>query len=183
MGVALDAIRDQDGIKPAGSVGCARNPAMAARYLARWLRVRRRIPAGSAQALADDRSVCSQNPHQEGRRFRRGDAWIECSERGLPEDCLQRALRFHSSPGNRCANGHFPRRRTARGPALAMPLRPCRNGVCGISEFACPIKCMGGTVKAVMVLPRRIELRTSPLPRECSTAELRQRRARVIRRN
>ena len=28
----------------------------------------------------------------------------------------------------------------------------------------------------LLVLPRRIELRTSPLPRECSTTELRQRR-------
>ena len=34
-----------------------------------------------------------------------------------------------------------------------------------------------------MVLLQRIELWTSPLPRECSTSELQQRRARLIRRN
>ena len=32
-----------------------------------------------------------------------------------------------------------------------------------------------------MVLLERIELSTSPLPRECSTSELQQRRARLIR--
>ena len=34
-----------------------------------------------------------------------------------------------------------------------------------------------------MVLLERIELSTSPLPRECSTSELQQRRGRVISRN
>ena len=34
----------------------------------------------------------------------------------------------------------------------------------------------GAASRCVLVLPRRFELRTSPLPRECSTPELRQRR-------
>jgi hypothetical protein len=35
---------------------------------------------------------------------------------------------------------------------------------------------IGANLPEIMVLPERIELSTSPLPRECSTTELRQRR-------
>jgi hypothetical protein len=45
------------------------------------------------------------------------------------------------------------------------------------SEMVNTLEIKGFTaVRGKMVLPERIELSTSPLPRECSTTELRQRR-------
>lgn len=62
--------------------------------------------------------------------------------------------------------------------AFAEPLRYSQNGVYETPNFSFPFKYLGKFLepKSDMVLLERIELSTSPLPRECSTSELQQRR-------
>ena len=54
---------------------------------------------------------------------------------------------------------------------------------CGVTGSAFPFSLLKeiADLKSKVVLLERIELSTSPLPRECSTSELQQRCGRVIR--
>lgn len=96
--------------------------------------------------------------------------------KGRLEDCMELALRFLSSPWDIYKNGDHVLRQTVLRLAFVKPLRYSPNGVYGTPDFAFPFKALGGISgkKSEMVLPERIELSTSPLPRECSTTELRQ---------
>ena len=97
-------------------------------------------------------------------------------EKGRFEDCMELALRFLSSPWKIYKNGDFAMRQTVLRLAFAEPNRYCQNGMYGTPEFSFPFKYLGSFSgsKSEMVLPERFELSTSPLPRECSTPELRQ---------
>mgnify|MGYP000138535428 CR=1 FL=1 len=61
--------------------------------------------------------------------------------------------------------------------AFAEPLRYGQNGVYRTPNFSFPFRTLTKKLgrKSEMVLLERIELSTSPLPRECSTSELQQR--------
>jgi site-specific DNA recombinase len=98
--------------------------------------------------------------------------------KGRLEDCIELALGFLSNPWNIYKNGDFVMRQTVLRLAFAEPLKYSQNGVYGTPEFSFPFKFLGGFSgeKSEMVLQERIELSTSPLPRECSTTELLQRR-------
>ena len=104
-------------------------------------------------------------------------------DKGRLEDCMELALRFLSSPWDIYKNGDFAMRQTVLRLAFSKPLRYSQNGVYGTPKFSFPFKYLGGISgsKSEMVLLERIELSTSPLPRECSTSELQQRCGRVIR--
>ena len=97
--------------------------------------------------------------------------------KGRLEDCIELSLKFLSSPWNIWKNGDFALRQTVLRLAFSEPLRYSLNGVYGTPEFSFPFTYLGGFSgsKSEMVLPERFELSTSPLPRECSTPELRQR--------
>ena len=103
-------------------------------------------------------------------------------EKGRLEDCMELALRFLSSPWNIYKNGDYALRQTVLRLAFAKPLRYNQNGVYGTPEFSFPFKYLEGISgsKSEMVLLERIELSTSPLPRECSTSELQQRRCALV---
>ena len=102
--------------------------------------------------------------------------------KGRLEDCIELALRFLSSPWNIYKNGDFAIRQTVLRLAFAEPLRYSQNGVYGTPEFSFPFRYLEGSSgsKSEMVLLDRIELSTSPLPRECSTTELQQRRCAIL---
>ncbi len=97
---------------------------------------------------------------------------------GRLEECMELALRFLSNPWNIYKNGDFVLRQTVLRLAFLKPLRYDQNGMYGTPEFAFPFKALAGisSGNSEMVLPERFELSTSPLPRECSTPELRQQR-------
>ena len=103
------------------------------------------------------------------------------------EDCMELTLRFLSSPWNIYKNGTHAVQQTVLRLAFAEPLRYCRNNGYGTIKTAFPFKVLGDLtgLNGEMVLRERIELSTSPLPRECSTTELPQRRfgARVRRKS
>jgi site-specific DNA recombinase len=94
--------------------------------------------------------------------------------KGRLEDCIELAMRFLSSPWSIYKNGDYVMRQTVLRLAFAEPLRYGKNGVYGTPEFSFPFKMLAGISgqKGEMVLRERIELSTSPLPRECSTTEL-----------
>ena len=94
--------------------------------------------------------------------------------KGRLEDCIQLSLRFLSSPWNLWKNGDFAARQTVLRLAFAEPLRCSQNGVYETPNLSFYFKCLGNLLepKSEMVLLDRIELSTSPLPRECSTTEL-----------
>ena len=96
--------------------------------------------------------------------------------KGRLEDCIELAMRFLSSPWIIYKNGDYAMRQTVLRLAFAEPLRYAQNGVYRTPNFSFPFKYLAGktTDKSEMVLPERFELSTSPLPRECSTPELRQ---------
>ena len=98
--------------------------------------------------------------------------------KGRLEDCIELSLKFLSSPWNIWKNGDFAIRQTVLRLAFAEPIRYSQNGVYETPKFSFPFKCLGeiSGAKSEMVLLQRIELWTSPLPRECSTSELQQRR-------
>lgn len=100
-------------------------------------------------------------------------------DKGRLEDCIELSLRFLASPWNIYKNGDFAMRQTVLRLAFAEPLRYAPNGMYRTPEFSFPFRYLGGFLeqKSEMVLPERFELSTSPLPRECSTPELRQRSA------
>ena len=100
------------------------------------------------------------------------------------EDCMELTLRFLSNPWNIYKNGNHPVKQTVLRLAFAEPPRYCRNQGYGTIKTAFPFKVLGDLtgLNGEMVLLERIELSTSPLPRECSTSELQQRRGRLVRR-
>jgi hypothetical protein len=103
--------------------------------------------------------------------------------KGRLEDCIELALNFLSSPLNIYKNGDFAMRQTVLRLVFSEPLKYGQNGVYGTPELSFPFKYLEGISgsKSEMVLLERLELSTSPLPRECSTAELQQRRFSVRR--
>ena len=94
------------------------------------------------------------------------------------EQCIELSLRFLSKPWDIYKNGNHVVRQTVLRLAFSEPLIFTPEGVYGTPKTALPFKVLGGfsTKKCEMVLLERIELSTSPLPRECSTSELQQRR-------
>ena len=102
--------------------------------------------------------------------------------RGRLEDCMELALRFLSNPWILYENGDFVMRQTVLRLAFSEPLRYGKNDLYGTPEFSFPFKYLTGLScnKSEMVLPERFELSASPLPRECSTPELRQRPGRSL---
>ena len=98
--------------------------------------------------------------------------------KGRLEEVIELSLRFLSSPWNIYQNGQFQERQTVLRLAFTEPLRYCRNEGFGTPNLSFPFKALGEFLgpKSEMVLRERIELSTSPLPRECSTTELPQRR-------
>lgn len=97
---------------------------------------------------------------------------------GRLEDCIELSLQFLSSPWNIRKNGDFAMRQTVLGLAFSEPLKCSLKGVYGIPNLPFPFRYLKEILelKSEMVLPGRFELPTSPLPRECSTPELRQHR-------
>lgn len=93
------------------------------------------------------------------------------------EECIELALRFLSRPWDICKNGSSAVRQTVLRLAFSEPLTFTPDGVYGTPKTTFPFKVSGGLTakKCEMVLLERIELSTSPLPRECSTSELQQR--------
>ena len=102
--------------------------------------------------------------------------------KGRLEDCIEHTLKLLSSPYYIYENGSYMLRQTVLRLAFAEPLRYDRNEGYRTPEFTFPFKVLTGITdqKSEMVLLERIELSTSPLPRECSTSELQQHRARLI---
>ena len=97
---------------------------------------------------------------------------------GRLEECMELALKFLSSPWDIYKNGDYVLRQTVLRLAFVKPVRYNVNGVYGTPELSLPFKALAGFSggKSEMVLLDRIELSASPLPRECSTTELQQRR-------
>ena len=103
--------------------------------------------------------------------------------KGRLEECIELALKFLANPWFIYKNGDFAMRQTVLRLAFAEPLRCSQNGVYGTPELSFPFRYLAGISgqKSEMVLLERIELSTSPLPRECSTSELQQPGGRLIR--
>ncbi len=93
------------------------------------------------------------------------------------EECIELALRFLAKPWEIYKNGSYAVRQTVLRLAFSEPLTFTPEGVYGTPKTTLPFKVLGGfdSEKCEMVLLERIELSTSPLPRECSTSELQQR--------
>ena len=96
------------------------------------------------------------------------------------EECMELALKFLSSPWSIYKNGSYAVKQTVLKLAFAEPPRYCRINGYGTIETSFPFKVLGSIAGpniglcGEMVLLDRIELSTSPLPRECSTTELQQ---------
>ncbi len=103
-----------------------------------------------------------------------------CGNAARFEECMELALRFLSRPWDIYKNGSYAVRQTVLRLAFSEPLKFTPEGVYGTPKTTLPFRVLGGLFvkKCEMVLLERIELSTSPLPRECSTSELQQRRAR-----
>ena len=95
---------------------------------------------------------------------------------GRFEECMELALRFLSRPWYIYKNGGLALKRVVTRLAFSEPLVFTPEGVYGTPKTTLPFKVLGGISgkKCEMVLLDRIELSTSPLPRECSTTELQQ---------
>ncbi len=95
---------------------------------------------------------------------------------GRLEECIELSLKFLSSPWNIWKNGDFAMRQTVLRLAFSEPLKCSMKGVYGTPNLFFSFRYLKEVLepKSEMVLPERIELSTSPLPRECSTSELRQ---------
>ncbi|MGJ8530093.1 recombinase family protein, partial [Maritalea sp.] len=93
---------------------------------------------------------------------------------GRFEECIELALQFLSRPWDIYKNGSFAVRQTVLRLVFSQPLTFTPDGVYGTIKTTLPFKVLGGlsSKKCEMVLLGRIELPTSPLPRECSTSEL-----------
>ncbi len=96
--------------------------------------------------------------------------------KGRLEEFIELSLEFLASPWNIYKNGDYATRQTVLRLAFVEPLQYSRNQGYRTPETSFPFKVLDGISgrKSKMVLPERIELSTSPLPRECSTTELRQ---------
>ena len=96
--------------------------------------------------------------------------------KGRFEEFIELSLSFLSSPWNIYENGHLTLKQTVLRLAFTEPLRYSRESGYRTPETTFPFKVLAGfsNQKCEMVLLERIELSTSPLPRECSTSELQQ---------
>ncbi len=96
------------------------------------------------------------------------------------EECMELALKFLSSPWNIYKNGDFATRQTVFRLAFSTPVSYRQDGTYGTPDLSFPFRYLAGISgqKSEMVLPERFELSASPLPRECSTPELRQQSSR-----
>ena len=99
-------------------------------------------------------------------------------QRGKRE-CMELSLQFLANPWIIYRNGSHAVRQTVLRLAFAEPLTYCPKEAYGTPKISFPFKVLGEIAgeNGEMVLLERIELSTSPLPRECSTSELQQRRA------
>ena len=94
------------------------------------------------------------------------------------EQMFELAMTFLSSPWKIWENGDHLLRRMVLKLAFPTPIQHCRETGCLNYENAFVFNALRGISPdgKGMVLLERIELSTSPLPRECSTSELQQRR-------
>ena len=95
--------------------------------------------------------------------------------------CMELSLGLLSNPWDIYKNGSHAVQQTVLRLAFSEPLSYCQKKWYGTPEISLPFKVLGeiSGQKSKMVLPERFELSTSPLPRECSTPELRQRPTRA----
>ena len=98
-------------------------------------------------------------------------------------ECIELCLQFLSNPCFIYKNGDHAVKQTVLKLAFVEPVQYCRKEGYRTPKLSLPFKVLEDITssKNKMVLLERIELSTSPLPRECSTSELQQRRARLIR--
>ena len=91
-------------------------------------------------------------------------------------ESIELAMRFLSNPWNIYEKGSLPLRQTVLRLAFVEPLRYSRETGYRTTKTTFPFKVLADLQgpKCQMVLLERIELSTSPLPRECSTSELQQ---------
>lgn len=91
-------------------------------------------------------------------------------------EMFEPAMMVLSNPWKLWASGDLNLRRLVLRLAFEDRIPHCRKTGLRTAEISMPFKALAAlkTSKCEMVLPERIELSTSPLPRECSTSELRQ---------
>ncbi len=96
------------------------------------------------------------------------------SETLTKSECMELSLSFLSSPWKVYENGSHAAKQTVLRLAFQEPLTYCPDEAYGTPKLSFPFKVLGeiASAKKEMVLQGRIELPTSPLPRECSTTEL-----------
>ena len=108
----------------------------------------------------------------------------KASKKPLPlrpfAEMFELSMQFLSNPYKLWENGTADVRKLVVRLAFGKPLTYDRETACLNSEKSSIFKFLEDAcaMKNKMVLPQRFELWTSPLPRECSTPELRQRRSR-----
>ncbi len=97
--------------------------------------------------------------------------------KGRFEEFIELSLEFLARPWNLYENGSLTMKQTVLRLAFPEPLRYSRENGYRTIKTAFPFKVLAGfcNQNSEMVLLERIELSTSPLPRECSTSELQQR--------
>ncbi len=101
------------------------------------------------------------------------------SEKITKSECMELSMNLLSGPWKAYENsGHAATQMVLR-LAFQEPLTYCPNEAYGTQKLSFPFRVLGeiASPKKEMVLLERIELSTSPLPRECSTSELQQRRS------
>ena len=96
--------------------------------------------------------------------------------RGRLKEFIELSLQFLASPWNITNNGDCATRQTVLRLAFVEPLQYSWNKGHRTPEISFPFKVLERISghRSKMVLLERIELSTSPLPRECSTSELQQ---------
>lgn len=99
-------------------------------------------------------------------------------KKGTYEQFMELSMKFLANPYNIWASGNFKLKRLVLRLGFADKISYTRNEGYGTPKTSLPFKVLGdiSARKETMVLPERFELSTSPLPRECSTPELRQHR-------
>ena len=87
---------------------------------------------------------------------------------------MELSMRFLANPYNIWVSGDFKLKRLVLRMAFSGKIPYTKNEGYGTPKTTLPFKVLGGISEgqAPMVLQERIELSTSPLPRECSTTEL-----------
>ena len=103
--------------------------------------------------------------------------------KGKLEDCIELALRLLSNPWELYKNSDYEIGQSVLKLVFPERLKYDRSEGYRTPIIAFPFRVLAEMSKgnSDMVLLERIELSTSPLPRECSTSELQQRRGRLIR--